>query len=297
MLSGPRERVSSNPSWLWGAVLHRIPTQRSSRHEVVQAAIPIMLVPMSERAPHERFGGLTYESFRTMARDPSLSPHERSGFPDSYRANAEEAILSDIESKLPALTGRGATVVDIGCGASPLAFAIRDLCADRGHDLVLVDSPEVLEHHQATERVQMLPGRFPDVPELLDRWAGQCDAVIVYSVIQYVFTEASVFSFLDAVLGLLRAGGRALLGDVPNASMRCRFLASDQGRKHHRAYTGRDEDPPVHRPALPLGELDDAATLSLIARARNAGFHAWVVPQSRTLPMANRREDLVFERP
>ena len=61
-----------------------------------------------------------------------LSPHERSGFPDSYREGAEEAILGDIEAKLPALGQQGAIVVDIGCGANPLAFAIRDLCARRG---------------------------------------------------------------------------------------------------------------------------------------------------------------------
>lgn len=256
-----------------------------------------MLVPMPERAPHERFAGLTYESFAAMARDPSLSPHERSGFPDSYREGAEEAILPDIAGKLPALNGRGATVMDIGCGANPLAFAIRDLCADHDHDLILVDSPDVLEHHEAAKRVHLFPGRFPDLPELLDRWASKCDAVLVYSVVQYVFVEASVFSFLDSVLGLLAAGGRALLADVPNASMRRRFLASDAGRRHHRVYTGRDEDPPVHWPVLPLGEMDDAATLALISRARDAGFHAWVVPQARTLPMANRREDLLFERP
>lgn len=256
-----------------------------------------MLVTMSERAPHERFGGLTYDSFRAMARDPSLSPHERSGFPDSYREGAEEVILSDIASKLPALTGRGATIVDIGCGANPLAFAIRDVCAERGHTLVLVDSPDVLEHHRAEKHVHLLSGRFPDVPGLFDDWAARCDAVIVYSVIQYAFVDASVFAFVDSVLGLLRPGARALLGDIPNASMRRRFLASDAGRQHHRAYTGRDEDPPIPWPVLPFGELDDAVTLALASRARDAGFHAWVVPQATTLPMANRREDLVFERP
>jgi hypothetical protein len=34
----------------------------------------------------------------------------------------------------------------------------------------------------------------------------------------------------------------------------------------------------------------------LLARARDAGFQAWVVPQAPGLPMANRREDLLFER-
>ena len=90
-----------------------------------------------------------------------LSPHERSGFPDSYREGAEGAILSDIAAKLPALAQRRATVVDIGCGASPLAFAIRDLCVEQDHDLVLVDSPEVLEQHSAAPRVELLPAGSP----------------------------------------------------------------------------------------------------------------------------------------
>jgi hypothetical protein len=252
---------------------------------------------MSESAPYERFSRLTYESFREMARDQRLSPNERSGFPDTYREGAVEAILADIEAKLPTLSQRGATVVDIGCGATPLTFAIRDLCAQRDHDLVLVDSPEVLGHHQASTRVQLLSGRFPDVPMLTDRWASKCDAVIVYSVIQYAFAEASVFDFVDQVLGLLRPRGRALLGDIPNASMRRRFLASAAGREHHHGYMRTDEDPEVRWPVLPTGEFDDAATLALLARARDAGFHAWLVPQAPELPMANRREDAVFERP
>ncbi len=248
-------------------------------------------------SPHERFASLTYDSFRAMASDPTLSPHERSGFPDTYREGAEAAILEDIEAKLPALGQQGAIVVDIGCGANPLAFAIRDLCARREHDLVLIDSPEVLAHHPPASRMHVIPGRFPDVPELLGRWASKCDAVIAYSVVQYAFVDASVFSFLDAVLQLLRPRGRALLADLPNASMRRRFLASDSGREHHRSYSGTDADPPVHWPTLPLGELDDAVTLALLARARDAGFHGWVVPQPPTLPMANRREDILFERP
>ena len=247
--------------------------------------------------PHERFAGLTYESFRRMAQDPTLSPHERSGFSNADREGAEMAILADVHSKLLALSGSGATVVDIGCGAGPLTAAMRRLCAERSHELVLVDSPEVLAHHSEDERVHKIAGRFPDTPELLENWAGMCDAVLSYSVIQYAFADASVFSFLDQALTLLRPGGRLLLGDLPNASMRRRFLASDAGREHHRAYVGHPEDPPLRWPELPLGEPDDAVALALLLRARDAGFHAWLVPQAPGLPMANRREDLLFAKP
>jgi SAM-dependent methyltransferase len=252
---------------------------------------------VSRELPHERFTGLTYESFRRMALDPDLSPHERSGFPDEYREGAEEAILPDLEQKLLALCGSGATVVDIGCGANPLSSAIRALCEERGHQLVLVDSPEVLAHHSDGRHVHKIAGRFPETPELFERWADRCDAILAYSVLQIVFKDANVFSFLDRALTLLGPGGRLLIGDLPNASMRRRFLASESGREHHRAYVGREEDPPVQWPTLPIDELDDAVTMSLVARAREAGYHAWVVPQDPRLPMANRREDLLCARP
>jgi hypothetical protein len=121
--------------------------------------------------------------------------------------------------------------------------------------------------------------------------------VLAYSVLQVVFLDANVFSFVDQALTLLRPGGRLLVGDLPNASMRRRFLASDAGRQHHREYVGPDEAPDVSWPKLPIGEPDDAVILALLSRARDAGFHAWVVPQDPSLPMANRREDLLFARP
>ena len=232
-----------------------------------------------------------------MASDPTLSAHERSGFPDAYREGAQAAILADIEYKLPALAGPGATVIDIGCGAGPLAMALRDLCVERGHELVLVDSPEVLAHHTEGNALHMVAGRFPDTPEMFERWTGRCNAVLAYSVLQYSFVDASVFAFLDAVLMLLGPGGRALLGDLPNASMRQRFLDSEAGHEYHRAYTGTDEKPPTSALPLPAAEPDDAVALALVAHARLAGFHGWLVPQMSELPMANRREDLLFARP
>jgi len=37
--------------------------------------------------------------------------------------------------------------------------------------------------------------------------------------------------------------------------------------------------------------------LAVLAHARAAGMHAFVVPQASGLPMANRREDILIGRP
>lgn len=253
---------------------------------------------MASPAPFERFSGLDYDAFRQMAGDSTLSSHERSGFPDSMREGAERAILADIEQKIPALRGgHGSSVVDIGCGANPLTDAIIERCREREHQLTLVDSPEVLAHHHEADHVRLRPGRFPGTPFLLADAIGTCDVVIAYSVLQLEFVDASIHAFVDAALTLLAPGGRLLLADLPNASMRRRLLNSEAGRAYHREYTGRADDPAVVWPMVPLGELDDGVLYGLLARVRDAGFHAWLMPQGAGLPMANRREDLLCARP
>jgi hypothetical protein len=249
------------------------------------------------RHPHARFSELRFDDFQRMARDETLTANERSGFPESYRGGAETAILADIVAKLPALAGRHATVVDIGCGATPLTAAIGRLCRDHDHDLLLVDGPGVLDTLPDQPGVTKFPGMFPELPAMRAQWAGRCDAILVYSVMQFVFIEASVFAFLDAALTMLRPGGRLLLADLPNQSMRMRFLASEAGHEFHRRYMQTEEDPDLRWPASLRPEFDDAAILALLSRARASGFHAWLVPQAADLPMVNRREDLLVERP
>ena len=95
---------------------------------------------------------------------------------------------------------------------------------------------------------------------------------------------------------MLRPGGRILLGDLPNHSMRRRFLASEAGRAFHHQYMQTDDDPDV---SCPFCRLPSSTTLGDRPPLESAGsrVHAWLMPQGLGLPMANRREDLVIERP
>jgi hypothetical protein len=141
-------------------------------------------------------------------------------------------------------------------------------------------------------------GAFPG--ETFERMRAddlQFDSIIAYSVIQYVFAEANLWGFLDSCLALLPDGGEILLGDIPNVTMRKRFFSSADGLRQHRHYTQDDSPPDVVFNRLESGAIDDSVVLALLARARAAGFHAWVMPQADGLPMANRREDVLIRKP
>lgn len=255
------------------------------------------LFGMNKNDPNT-FENLTFEDFKRMAADPGLSRHEKVGFPDSYRQGKEGEIFDDICAKLRNLHTPERTILEIGPGCSRLPLMLADLCQRRSSRLVFVDSEEMLAHLPHAEYITHHAGVFPDaIKENFDKLAGSVDVIIAYSVIQYVFSEGNLWTFLDSCLCLLHDGGEILFGDIPNISMRKRFFASTEGEACHRAFTGRDEKPDVSFNSLEIGRIDDSVVLSMLARARAQGFHAWVLPQGTNLPMANRREDVLIRKP
>ena len=112
-----------------------------------------------------------------------------------------------------------------------------------------------------------------------------------------VFIEDNVIRFIDASLSLLADGGQFLIGDIPNVSKRKRFFASQAGITYHKQFMNTDDAPTVHFNQLEPEHMDDGLLLGFQTRARMSGFEAFIVPQPPDLPMANRREDMLFFRP
>jgi hypothetical protein len=166
-----------------------------------------------------------------------------------------------------------------------------------GQKLTLIDGTEVLEALPSAPNITKIEGPFPRC--LRDTESiGPFDSILAYSVVQYVFAESSIEQFVDEALMLLNGvDGAFLIGDIPNVSMRKRFLVSDAGRAYHSEHYAGQPSPTVRFNSPDLGQIDDATTLGLVARARNAGFQAFVLPQDPSLPMANRREDILIRRP
>jgi len=244
------------------------------------------------------FSTLTFDDFRELAVDPSLNRHEKVGFPTEYREGKEIEIFHDIIQKLPSLSRTKSTVMEIGPGCSELPLMLVRHCQLKNSDVIFVDNEEMLAQLPDEPCVSKYAGPFPEaIRTHANRLAGSIDTIIAYSVIQYVFAGGNLWEFLDHTLSLLRDGGEILLGDIPNISMRKRFLASDSGKLFHQRFSGEVAPPRVEFNRIEAKHIDDSVVLSLVARARGQGFHAWIIPQELSLPMGNRREDLLIRKP
>ncbi len=239
---------------------------------------------------------LDYQSFRQLAQNKNLSANEKIGFPDSYREGYGPAIFADMCAKLPLLLGREKTVLDIGPGCGELPRLLIDVCRSNGHTLRLVDSFEMLRQLPDGDLVEKIEGPFPDNRDTLLK-RGKVDVIICYSVMHYLCAEHDPFDVIDACIALLNTGGATLIGDMPNDSKRYRFLSSEAGVRFHQAFTGQNDMPQL-KPAQPAkGRIEDTLLAALVARAHAQGCDAYILPQHPSLPMANRRDDLLILKP
>src|SRR6185437_629275 len=124
---------------------------------------PVILeraAPMTDEN-YKRFLKLDFRGFAELAKDATLTKYEKIGFPDSYRAGHEGAIFADITAKLPNLARLNRQVLDIGPGCSDLPVMMIELCQRQGHELVLVDSAEMLALLPDRPFIHKVAGLYP----------------------------------------------------------------------------------------------------------------------------------------
>ena len=239
----------------------------------------------------------TYEDFRILATNSNLSAYEKIGFPDEYRVEYELAIFHDITAKLVMFAKPGGKILDIGPGISELPRLLITKALDNNSEIYLVDSPEMLELLPSSRNIHKIPGKFPEILSTANNLVGKFDAILMYSVLQYIAIDSSLLRAIDTALDLMAPGGQFLIGDIPNLSMRQRFFSSENGIRFHQNFMKTSDEPIIEPYDYPKNSLDDSVIFSILSRARSRGFHAYCLPQAKDLPFANRREDILIERP
>lgn len=233
----------------------------------------------------------SFEDFKNRANNSSLSKWEKIGFPDSYRNGIEKHIFSDIKHKLN--LDECKIILDIGCGCSELVEHVIRYSNTEKKSLFLVDSSEMLSNIDTVilcNDIHLVPGCFPNDNVKTKLSPESFDAILVYSVLQYIFIEQSIFSFIHECLQLLKPGGRLLLGDVPNFQSRERFLASAKGKE----FLSNTVQNTINLEHANEERIDDSVIMSIMLRFRQFGCETYLVPQPVNLPFANRREDILI---
>ena len=241
---------------------------------------------------------LNYEGFRKLAQNKNLTQEERIGFPVEYRRGFEKQIVMDVTEKLDGLTKEGGSLLDIGCGASPLTDAFLDVFDEKKLDVTLNDSEEMLAHINGHDHCKKVVGLYPDnLRDVLNIKPEGYDYILCYSVLHYIYVDSNIFDFVDSIMETLAVGGVALIGDIPNISKRKRFFSSETGVAFHQDFMGTTERPTVDHMQVERDQIDDAVLQAMVMRAQAAGCDAYILPQGRGLPMQNRRDDLIIRRP
>ena len=245
------------------------------------------------------YDGYNFKKYQELAQDDKLSMYEKIGFPDAYREHSENLIFNNILLKLPLLKEKESLkVLDIGSGCSNLQKHISNFCFKHKHKLFLSDSQEMLDLIDDRENEVKIAGLFPDETfAKIKEKTGGVDIIICYSVLHYIFVDSNVWYFLDCIMELLNDGGQILIGDIPNVSKRKRFFASNNGIKFHQKFMQTNELPKVEFNCIEKGKIDDSLLHSIVLKCQASGFDAYIVPQAKDLPFANRRDDIIIRKP
>lgn len=238
----------------------------------------------------DAFTPKSFDDFSAAAAAPNgLDGVALAGFDPQWREWTEPSIAIGLMDRFTDLLPSGASespgcLIDIGAGASTLAAQIMAQCIKRSLRYVAVDSAEVLAHIQIDECAEVphvtIPGRFPHViDKLLDLPAPRF--VLAYSVLQYLRRGSELCEFIEGMAALTEPGGALYLGDLPNADLKSRRLAS----------LGLDVQ------ASNAMHFRDSDLLSIVQSLRQRGLNAYLLPGLKENPLSPHREDVIAVAP
>ena len=218
------------------------------------------------------------------------------------QAAKEADVWKDICSKMD--FKQGGAILDIGCGSGIMASNIIKLAAENQTELHLMDDPQVISRLAVPQNVHVHGGYFLEEyqPGSFDR---RFDRILAYSVLHIVNRP---WEFVFKLASMLGEGGRLLIGDIANQSLRARMMTSVEGSNFHRSYRGESaSSEPIFRTTSEYyagaglleaeANLDDAFMAYIILRLRGLGYNGYWLPQPRALPFSLTREDLLICRP
>tara|TARA_B100000315_G_scaffold254454_1_gene295563 strand:- start:806 stop:1537 length:732 start_codon:yes stop_codon:yes gene_type:complete len=211
---------------------------------------------------------------------------------------AEKNILIDVINKMS--INSDDNLLDIGCGSGNLLIPLSFVCKQvSGIDHVSCIE-RLNKRIKKIKNIECILGNFLDIS--MDR---KFDKILCYSVLHYLTDEDEVIMFIHKALKLLKPGGIALFGDIPNTSLKQRFLNSKSGiefsKKWARVIQGENQPKNSIKLNLvkdkALVQFNDDLVLKILRNTRAKGFDSSVLTQPPHLPFGYTREDILIKNP
>lgn len=210
------------------------------------------------------------------------------------QSKAERLIVVDVATKLALCPDDD--LLEIGCSAGNILIPLAFLC----RSATGIDHPALLRRlsrrFPGPPEITLLPGNFLDIePE------ASYSKILMYSMLHYLSSLEEVLEFIHKAASLLRPRGRMLLGELPNADHKRRFLATEAGQTFNEEWSRRRRDAAAPENEIVgdedqqlVASFDDASIFRIVRSMREAGFETYVLEQDPELPFGHTREDVLI---
>lgn len=212
----------------------------------------------------------------------------------SFQKAAMKRVVPDIAKKLELRPDD--SLLDIGCNCGDITIPLSFLCGS----VLGIDGESCIKRLEQRsldiENITTLTGNFLDIT-----LQQKFDCVLLYSVLVYCDTFDEVEAIVLKGASLLADGGRMLVGDIVNSDKKTRFDISALGKQINQEYKagvahGTKEDDLSHKGFTGGLRMNDRMVMELITHVREAGYEAYLLPQSGELPFGYTREDILIRK-
>lgn len=212
----------------------------------------------------------------------------------NFQKKAEKLIPKDLATKLN--LNLQDNCLEVGCNVGnvliPLSKYVKSITG--------IDHPEcikILKKRNLRKNIKLIGNDF-----LKHKFIDRYDKIIIYSILQGLESNKQIEIFIDKSLKLLREKGKIIIGDIPNLSLKRRFLNSPEGKKFHHNWKKENsltkKDMEFQKNVL-IGtslkhKIDDNLIIRIVEKLRKRNLSVYILPQNNNLPFGNTREDILI---
>ncbi len=188
------------------------------------------------------------------------------------------------------------SLLDIGCNCGDITIPLSFMC----------DKVTVIDGIGAIERLKQRTSDYDNFTYiegdfLTTDMSGSYDCILAYSVLMYIESFEDKLEFILKAAGLLKSGGRLLVGDIVNNDRKRRFDNSEKGKEIGKIYRENlenltqediiklEHDKPVEN------ILSDVQLMKILYKVREMGYESYLLPQNIQLPFGYTRDDILIK--